>query len=52
MTKAAPNSSLRDFFISYTNLDKAWAVWIAVELEKAGYTTVVQAFDFRLALTV
>ena len=30
-----------------TNVDKAWAVWIAVELEKAGYTTVVQAFDFR-----
>jgi hypothetical protein len=25
----------------------AWAQWIAVELELAGYTTVVQAFDFR-----
>jgi TIR domain-containing protein len=37
----------RDFFISYTATDHAWAQWIAVELERAGYTTVVQAFDFR-----
>jgi hypothetical protein len=37
----------RDFFISYTATDDAWAQWIAVELERAGYTTVVQAFDFR-----
>ena len=34
----------RDFFISYTAVDDAWARWIAVELERAGYTTVVQAF--------
>ena len=37
----------RDFFISYTGVNEAWARWIAVELERAGYTTVVQAFDFR-----
>jgi hypothetical protein len=37
----------RDFFISYTDVNEAWAQWIAVELERAGYTTVVQAFDFR-----
>ena len=37
----------RDFFISYTGLNEAWARWIAVELERAGYTTVVQALDFR-----
>src|SRR5664280_2722718 len=42
-----PATSNRDFFISYTSVDRAWAVWIAVELEKAGYTTVIQAFDFR-----
>ena len=36
-----------DFFISYTGVNVAWARWIAVELERAGYTTVVQAFDFR-----
>jgi len=36
----------RDFFISYTGVNRAWAEWIAVELERAGFTTVVQAFDF------
>lgn len=36
-----------DFFISYTKADKAWAEWIAWHLEKAGYTTVLQAWDFR-----
>ena len=35
----------RDFFISYTGTDKDWAVWVAVELERAGYTTVSQALD-------
>jgi hypothetical protein len=25
----------------------AWAQWIAVELEAAGYTTLSQALDFR-----
>ena len=37
----------RDFFISYTGVDETWARWIAVELERAGYTTVSQALDFR-----
>lgn len=37
----------RDFFISYTSADVAWAEWIAHTLEQAGYTTVVQAWDFR-----
>ncbi len=32
----------RDFFVSYTAADEAWARWIAVVLEQAGYTTVVQ----------
>ena len=36
-----------DFFISYTAVNESWARWIAVELETAGYTTVVQTFDFR-----
>lgn len=35
-----------DFFISYTGVNRPWAEWIAVQLEQAGYTTVVQAFDF------
>ena len=35
-----------DFFISYTKNDKAWAEWIAWELEESGYTTILQAWDF------
>ncbi|WP_431883415.1 FxSxx-COOH system tetratricopeptide repeat protein [Micromonospora gifhornensis] len=35
-----------DFFISYTGVDAAWAEWVAVELEAAGYSTVLQAWDF------
>jgi tetratricopeptide (TPR) repeat protein len=37
----------RDFFISYTGVNRPWAEWIAVQLEAAGYTTVLQAWDFR-----
>jgi tetratricopeptide (TPR) repeat protein len=36
-----------DFFISYTAADRAWAEWIAWQLEAAGYTTVLQAWDFQ-----
>jgi tetratricopeptide (TPR) repeat protein len=36
----------RDFFISYTGADRAWAEWIAWQLEAEGYTTVLQAWDF------
>ena len=36
----------RDFFISYNRADQEWAEWIAFELEKAAYSTVVQAWDF------
>ena len=35
----------RDFYISYTKVDQAWAEWIAVQLERAGYTTVIHSFD-------
>ena len=37
----------RDFFISYTNADEAWAVWIANVLKSNGYTVYVQAFDIK-----
>src|SRR2546421_7031340 len=37
----------KDFFISYTGKDRAWAEWIAMELEEAGYRTIIQAWDFR-----
>jgi len=36
-----------DFFISYTSADEDWAEWIAWQLESAGYTTLIQAWDFR-----
>lgn len=35
-----------DFFISYTAVDRAWAEWIAWQLEDAGYRVLVQAWDF------
>jgi tetratricopeptide (TPR) repeat protein len=37
----------KDFFISYNKADEEWAVWIASQLEDAGYTTIIQAWDFR-----
>jgi tetratricopeptide (TPR) repeat protein len=36
-----------DFFISYTGKDNLWAQWIAMQLEEAGYHTIIQAWDFR-----
>ena len=36
-----------DFFISYTKADLPWAEWIAWQLELAGYTLLLQAWDFR-----
>jgi len=36
-----------DFFVSHTGADQAWAEWIAEQLEAAGYTTLLQAWDFR-----
>jgi len=38
---------MKDFFISYTGHDEQWAEWIAWTLEEAGYTVVLQAWDFR-----
>lgn len=43
----ASENRMIDFFISYTGADKAWAEWIAFILEEEGFTTVVQAWDFR-----
>lgn len=36
----------RDFFVSYNQADKVWAEWIAWQLDQAGYTVRVQAWDF------
>lgn len=38
---------MRDFFISYNKADRSWAEWIAWHLEKAGFTSFLQAWDFR-----
>ena len=37
----------KDFFVSYTGVDRQWAEWIAWVLEEAGHTVVLQAWDFR-----
>ncbi len=37
----------KDFFISYNSQDKAWAEWIAWEIEQMGHTTIIQAWDFN-----
>lgn len=37
-----------DFFVSYISTDRAWAEWIAWQLEVEGYRVVLQAWDFRL----
>jgi hypothetical protein len=44
MTEA---TAIIDFFISYNSRDKHWAEWICWQLEDAGYSTVIQAWDFR-----
>ena len=38
---------MKDFFISYNQADRAWAEWIAWTLEEAGYSVIIQAWDFR-----
>jgi tetratricopeptide (TPR) repeat protein len=38
---------MTDFFVSHNSADRAWAAWIAWQLEEANYTTVLQAWDFR-----
>ena len=35
-----------DFFVSYTQTDRAWAEWIAWTLEEDGYRVLMQAWDF------
>jgi hypothetical protein len=40
------SASHKDFFISYTRADRIWAEWVAWQPEEAGYTTIIQAWDF------
>ena len=36
----------KHFFISYNKADRQWAEWIAWQLEQAGYSVIIQAWDF------
>lgn len=38
---------MTDFFISYNSADVKWAEWIGFALEDQGFTTIIQAWDFR-----
>jgi TIR domain/Effector-associated domain 9 len=40
-------AKMRDCFISYNRADKTWAEWIGWTLEEAGYSVVIDAWDFR-----
>ena len=40
-----------DFFVSYNEAERAWATWIAWQLEEAGYSVIIQAWDFHPAAT-
>ena len=37
----------KQFFVSYNGRDEQWAEWIAWILEEAGYSVIIQAWDFR-----
>ncbi|SRR5256885_16655553 len=39
--------SRKDFFVSYNKADRYWGEWIAWQLEEAGFSVVIQAWDFR-----
>jgi tetratricopeptide (TPR) repeat protein len=38
---------MKDFFISYNKSDRAWAEWIAWQLEENGSAVVLQQWEFR-----
>jgi hypothetical protein len=38
---------LTDFFITYSGKDEPWPTWVAATLESAGYSVILQAWDFR-----
>lgn len=46
VSESEHSSERRDFFVSYTGADESWAEWVAYELEEAGYSTFLQAWDF------
>lgn len=47
MKQSNTSAVVHDFFVSYTSPDLDWARWIAWTLEEAGYSVVLQDWDFR-----
>jgi tetratricopeptide (TPR) repeat protein len=45
VSDSAGDGAAWDFFVSYTEADRAWAEWIAWLLEQDGYRVLVQAWD-------
>ncbi|ADP79493.1 WD40 repeat, subgroup [Pseudofrankia inefficax] len=43
---ASPQAKAWDFFVSYTRVDRTWAEWVAWHLEEAGYSVLIEAWDF------
>ena len=37
----------KDFFISHNQSDRPWAEWLAWTLEEAGYSVIIDAWDFQ-----
>lgn len=46
MSDGVPRVTEWDFFVSYQQADRAWAEWIAWQLEDAGYSVLFQLWDF------
>ena len=46
VTVGEESSAGWDFFVSYAQVDRAWAEWIAWELEEDGFRVLVQVWDF------
>lgn len=45
MEKQGPNRSKRDFFISYTKVDREWAEWIGWQIEAVGWSVLVPDWE-------
>lgn len=41
------SQTVKDFFISYNRADNQYAEWITWTLKEAGYSVIIQAWDFR-----
>ena len=46
MTRGSDSAPQWDFFVSYTQSDRAWAEWIAWLLEEDRHRVLIQAWDF------